>query len=237
MKHLSLKKILPFLVIAIIVIVPLKAHAQTAAPTCVATNVTTDSCYEQVCSGQSTEDSASCNTYATNYAIKDDGNTDCASIDNTNDTSCCDNAVDSPMCMAYNDYTAKEAQAQSGTTAVTPASTTALTTKVGGIVSPDGDGLIPCDGADCTFNSAIQLLDNLMSFFFTTLLLPIFVVMIMYLGYSYLTADGKPGQHARALSMAKHMVMGLLLILCAWLIVHTILSILGYTDTFGFFGS
>ncbi|MDB5188701.1 MAG: hypothetical protein JWM92_299 [Candidatus Nomurabacteria bacterium] len=98
------------------------------------------------------------------------------------------------------------------------------------------DGLIPCDGPDCTFNSVLQLLNNIINFFFKTLLLPIFVVMVMYLGYTYLTAGGKPGQHAKLGSMAKHMVLGLVLMLCAWLIVHTILTILGYQDTLNFFG-
>ncbi len=100
-----------------------------------------------------------------------------------------------------------------------------------------GTGLIPCDGNDCTFNSVIQLINNLINFFFTTLLLPIFVIMVMYLGFTYLTSGGKPGQHAKLASMAKHMFLGLLLMVCAWLIVHTILAVLGYNDTLGFFGS
>lgn len=99
-----------------------------------------------------------------------------------------------------------------------------------------GTGLIPCD-TNCDFSSAIQLLNNLQNFFFTTLLLPIFVIMVMYLGYSYLTAGGNPSQHAKFASMAKHMVTGLLLILCAWLIVHTLLSMLGYNDPLKFFGN
>lgn len=104
------------------------------------------------------------------------------------------------------------------------------------IVRAQASGLIPCDGDDCDINSVMQLLNNLMNFFFRDLLLPIFVVMVLYLGYSYLTAQGKPGMHAKIGSMAKHMVGGLVLMLCAWVIVKTILSILGYSDSFGFFG-
>lgn len=100
----------------------------------------------------------------------------------------------------------------------------------------NGMGLVPCEADGCTINSVMQLFNNLQTFFFETLLLPIFVVMVMYLGYSYLTAGGNASQHAKAVSMARHMVLGLLLILCAWVIVRTILSILGFTDTFGFFG-
>lgn len=97
-------------------------------------------------------------------------------------------------------------------------------------------GLVPCDGDDCTINSVVQLMNNIMNFFFKVLLLPIFVIMILYLGYQYLTAGGKPGMHAKLGKMAMHMVGGLVLILCAWLIVKAILAILGYSDPFGFFG-
>ncbi len=101
-----------------------------------------------------------------------------------------------------------------------------------------GMGLIPCDGSDadpCTLNSVLQLMNNLLTFFFQYLLIPLFVVMVMYLGFSYLTAEGKPGQHAKLGSMAKHMILGLLLMLCAWVIVRTILSFLGYQDDLFFF--
>jgi hypothetical protein len=207
-------------------------HAQTA---CSASSVTTDSCYEHACTGQSSEDSPSCNAYAASVVNRDDGgDATCVSITTSNEGTCCpDDGSDlSPMCVAYNDYTPADVQdANGGAAATTP---NAIATP--SIVSPDGDGLIPCDGNDCTINSVMQLVNNLMNFFFTTLLLPIFVVMVMYLGYSYLTANGSPGQHAKVASMAKHMFLGLLLMLCAFLIVHTILSILGYSDTFGFFG-
>jgi hypothetical protein len=105
-----------------------------------------------------------------------------------------------------------------------------------GIVSPVGEGLIPCDGPTCGINDVMILLNNLMNFFFHTVLLPLFVVMVLYLGYSYIAAQGKPGQHAKLGSMAMHMVGGLVLMLCAWLIVKIILTILGYSDIFGFFG-
>lgn len=97
-------------------------------------------------------------------------------------------------------------------------------------------GLIPCDGNDCNLNSVMQLINNLINFFFTTLLIPIFVIMVMYLGYTYLTAGGNSGQHAKLRSMAKHMFLGLLLILCAFLIVKTIFSVLGVSDSLNFFG-
>ncbi len=129
--------------------------------------------------------------------------------------------------------------------------TTTTTTATGGTVIPagstalnipevtvgaGGSGLIPCDGAECDLNSFLQLANNVMAFFFRTLLLPIFVVMVMYLGYTYLTANGNPAQHGKVASMAKHMVLGLLLMLCAWVIVRGVLSMIGYQDDLFFFG-
>lgn len=112
----------------------------------------------------------------------------------------------------------------------------ALSLLVVQISHAQASGLVPCDGDDCTINSVVQLMNNIMNFFFKVLLLPIFVIMILYLGYQYLTAGGKPGMHAKLGRMAMHMVGGLVLILCAWLIVKAILAILGYSDPFGFFG-
>ncbi|MES2224882.1 MAG: hypothetical protein V4478_02750 [Patescibacteria group bacterium] len=133
----------------------------------------------------------------------------------------------------------------------TPSTATTTPTNTGGTIIPagstalnipevtvgaGGSGLIPCDGPECDLNSFLQLANNVMAFFFRTLLLPIFVVMVMYLGYSYLTANGNPAQHGKVASMAKHMVLGLLLMLCAWVIVRSVLSMIGYQDDLFFFG-
>lgn len=103
------------------------------------------------------------------------------------------------------------------------------------ITATYADGLIPCDGPDCTVDSVIQLINNIMNFFFHTLLVPIFVLALMYLGWGYLTAEGNPSQHAKLKTTMKHMFTGLLLMLCAWLIVKTLLVVLGYSDSFHFF--
>ncbi|MDB5255264.1 MAG: hypothetical protein JWL92_640 [Candidatus Nomurabacteria bacterium] len=142
---------------------------------------------------------------------------------------------------AFTTRTDQEAVPATTTTTktVTP-STTTTTTPAAPVVSSTastGSGLIPCDGPDCNLNSVMQLANNLLSFFFKTLLLPLFVIMVIYLGYSYIAAQGKPGQHAKLGSMAKKMVLGLLLMLCAWVIVRTLLFALGYHDDLFFFAN
>lgn len=83
--------------------------------------------------------------------------------------------------------------------------------------------LVPCTDK-CTVSDVFKLINGLISFFFKTLLIPLFVIMLMYAGFQYFKANGNPGQHAKLLSMLKHMIGGLLIILLAWLVVRVIIS-------------
>lgn len=83
--------------------------------------------------------------------------------------------------------------------------------------------IIPCTDK-CTLTDVFRLLNNVITFFFKVILIPIFVVMLMYAGYQYLTAEGNPGKKANLKKMIGNFVKGILLILCAWLIVRTIMT-------------
>jgi hypothetical protein len=82
--------------------------------------------------------------------------------------------------------------------------------------------LIPCTDK-CTFTDIFRLFNKIVTFFFTVLLIPLFIIMIMYAGYQYITAQGNPSKVANLKRMAGNMLKGIVLILCAWLIVRTIL--------------
>lgn len=94
--------------------------------------------------------------------------------------------------------------------------------------------IIPCTDK-CTFGDVFKLLNNIFKFFFKVLLLPLFIIMIMYAGFSYLGAQFNGMKKVELKSLFTHMIGGILLILCAWLIVYTILSFLGYTEGLVFF--
>lgn len=94
--------------------------------------------------------------------------------------------------------------------------------------------IIPCTDK-CTFGDVFKLLNNIFVFFFTKLLIPLFVLMIMYAGFSYFKAQFNGGKKVEFKSLFGHMIGGILLILCAWLIVHTILVVLGYEEGLVFF--
>ncbi len=88
-----------------------------------------------------------------------------------------------------------------------------------------GNGLVPCKDT-CDFNDILQLVNNLITFLIVTLFAPIIIFLFMYAGYKYLTAEGNPSKIANLKKMVWHIFIGMLLVLCSWLIVKTILVIL-----------
>lgn len=94
--------------------------------------------------------------------------------------------------------------------------------------------LIPCTNK-CTFADVFKLINGLLSFFIKTLLIPIFIIILMYAGFKYITAQGNPGKTANLKKMFGNMVLGLVLVLCSWLIVYTILTMLGYSEGLSLF--
>lgn len=95
---------------------------------------------------------------------------------------------------------------------------------------PGGALGIPCDGANCTLEDVFLLVNNIITFAITRLFFPIFIVAILYVGYTYLTASGDPKKVASVKKMAWHILLGILLVLGAWLIVKTTLDVIGAKD-------
>lgn len=94
--------------------------------------------------------------------------------------------------------------------------------------------LIPCVNK-CDLGSVMQLLNNLITLLIKFLLFPVSVLMFVYAGFKYITAQGNPAKKISVRKMIGKFILGIVLILCAWLIVKTLLVILGYTDTLYFF--
>ncbi len=85
--------------------------------------------------------------------------------------------------------------------------------------------IIPCTDK-CTFSDVFKLINNLIKFFFTKLLIPIFVIILMYAGFKYITAEGNPSKIANLKKILGNIVLGIVIMLCAWLIVRTIMNVL-----------
>lgn len=94
--------------------------------------------------------------------------------------------------------------------------------------------LIPCTDK-CTFSDVFRLINNAFLFFVQKLLLPIFLILIMWAGARYILAGANSGKKADLKKLFGNMVLGIVLMLCAWLIVRTILVLLGYTEGLLFF--
>ena len=118
-------------------------------------------------------------------------------------------------------------------TVITPTTptTTTQTTSSSGIT---GD-LVPCgtttNPGDCNFNALIKLVNNVVNFILFRLAVPIAAIMFAYAGFELLTAGGDTAKLKKAKTIFTNVAIGLVIAAAAWLIVHTILSILGYNGS------
>jgi hypothetical protein len=89
----------------------------------------------------------------------------------------------------------------------------------------------PCPDEGCGFKEFIDLINNVIEFILFKMAIPIAAIMFAYAGFLMVTAGGEAA-HARqeAKEIAMNTVIGLIFAAAAFLIVKTILSILGYTD-------
>lgn len=87
-----------------------------------------------------------------------------------------------------------------------------------------GKPLVPCDGPDCDFNSVVELIQRGIDFILTYAILPIAAVMFAYAGYILLFQGDNPGERTKAMNIFKNVAIGVVVVMAAWLIVHTILS-------------
>ena len=103
-------------------------------------------------------------------------------------------------------------------------------------VVSDNGGLVPCSNTPdasgkilqpCDFNALMDLVNNIITFILFYMAIPIAAIMFAYAGFLLITAGGGEAK-TKAKGIFTNAVLGLLLAAAAWLIVSTILSILGY---------
>ena len=96
--------------------------------------------------------------------------------------------------------------------------------------------LVTCDGADCDFNALMELVNEVIRFILFNMVVPIAAIMFAYAGFLLVTAGGETaGARTKAKTIFTNAVIGLVLAVASWLIIRTILSILGYKgDWIGF---
>lgn len=114
----------------------------------------------------------------------------------------------------------------------TPNNTTSGTTLTPEEIAADkkGSGLVPCTDT-CDLNDVLQLINNIIVFLIKDIFIPIIILLFIYAGYQYITAQGNPAKIANLKKLLWRIIVGMVLVLCAWLIVKTIISILSSEDS------
>lgn len=90
-----------------------------------------------------------------------------------------------------------------------------------------GSGLVTCTD-HCNFVEFMNLLNRVIKFIFTYMVVPIAAVMFAYAGFLMVTSGGSSESKTKAKSIFTNAVYGLVLAAAAWLIVKTLLSVLQY---------
>ncbi len=99
-------------------------------------------------------------------------------------------------------------------------------------------GLVPCGteyGPDgkianpCKFEHIFTLIKTVMDFIFKNIVLPLSAIMFAYAGFLLVTSGGETSKKEKAKKIFTNVAIGLIIVVAAWLIVNTVLSIVGYT--------
>jgi len=129
---------------------------------------------------------------------------------------------------------------------------------IGGLLSPfsasagqykdeDGnviiyEGLVPCGKtshtsgeselvmAPCQFCHLFVMIDGIVHYFLLYILGPIIVLMILIAGVMFYFAGGNPSLLTQAKALITSVVIGLVIILCSFLIVGTVLNVMGVSE-------
>src|SRR3989344_4256103 len=94
-------------------------------------------------------------------------------------------------------------------------------------------GLVPCDTTDnpkpCDFNAFLNMINLIIQFILFNLAIPVSAIMFAYAGFLMVTAGESSSEaKTKAKGIFLNTLYGLVLAAGAWLIVRTLLSILGY---------
>lgn len=83
----------------------------------------------------------------------------------------------------------------------------------------------------CDFNTLMTLINNVINFLLITLATPLFALILIYVGWLYLSSGGSSENVTKAKKILKNAFIGYVIALAAWLIVKVILTTLGFDMT------
>ena len=88
----------------------------------------------------------------------------------------------------------------------------------------------------CGFNDVLTLINTIVKFILFNLALPIAAIMFAYAGFELVTSGGSTEKKSKAKEIFTNVAIGLIVIAVAFLIIQTILSIVGYDQSWNWFG-
>ena len=98
--------------------------------------------------------------------------------------------------------------------------------------SSDPGGLVPCgtkaNPKACDFNDIMKLINTIINFVLFVIAVPLAAIMFAYAGFMLVTSGGSSEKMSQAKSIFGNVAIGLIIAAAAWLIVHTILNIVGF---------
>lgn len=113
----------------------------------------------------------------------------------------------------------------------------------------DNNGLVPCNNTGvesvdpttkkttmtiakpCDWDALLELVNNVVHFILFDMLVPIAAIMFCYCGFLMLTSGGEPAKKTQAKKIFSNVVWGLIIAIAAWLIIETLLTVLGYNGS------
>jgi hypothetical protein len=96
-------------------------------------------------------------------------------------------------------------------------------------------GLVPCEGAGCSFRDLLELIRRGLGLVIR-LILPIAAIILAYVGFLFLTSGGNEEVRHRAKGILMKVIIGIILILCAGLIVGAIFKAFGTKSCYNWLG-
>ncbi len=97
-------------------------------------------------------------------------------------------------------------------------------------------GLVPCDGSvanPCGFKQIGDLINTVIGFIFKNIVLPLAAIMFAYAGFLLVTSGGETSKREEAKKIFTNVTIGLVIAAAAFLIVQTVLVIVGYNTSVG----
>lgn len=85
--------------------------------------------------------------------------------------------------------------------------------------------IVPCNGPDCSWSSLIELAKRILDFMITISII-IAALMFAYAGWLFFSDSGNSSNVQQGKKVFGAVVIGLVIVLTAWLVVNTIIDVL-----------